>query len=331
MNELKRAALVSTGGTIEMVPGPTGYLIGSAESGLDDRPSADSRLLPGCEVEHFKLFALPSPQMTPCRMAELCRFIEGLRRTGGFDGIVVTHGTDTLEESAFLADISLGEGCPVVFTAAMRSSSELGVDGPRNIRGALLTATCPDFHNFGVAVVLNDEIHAAGRVTKTYTSNVSSFASPGYGPLGFVDEDRVFLVNRPCWSLRLPPGDLVLDERVGLVRTAAGLGARELRFCVSQGDRAVVLEAFGRGNVPPDVADAVAEAHSAGVIVAVVSRCYVGRVLGVYGYPGGGSDLVARGAILAGDMHGHKLRLFLMAALGAGIGREEISRLMERL
>ena len=331
MMEEKRAALVSTGGTIEMVPGPAGFQIRSPENGHNDVQLIDSGLLPGCEVEHFKLFALPSPQMTPSRMAELCRFVGDLRRTGRFDGIVVTHGTDTLEESAFLADISMGEGCPVVFTAAMRSSAELGVDGPRNIRAALLTATCPDFHNFGVAVVLNDEIHAACRVTKTYTSNVGSFASPGYGPIGYVDEDRVFLVNRPCWSLRLPPGDPVLDERVGLVRTAAGLGAREPRFCVSQGDRAVVLEAFGRGNVPPDVANAVGEAHEAGVLVAVVSRCYVGRVLGVYGYVGGGSDLVARGAILAGDMHGHKLRLFLMAALGAGMGREEIAELMERL
>jgi L-asparaginase len=326
-----RAALVSTGGTIEMIPGPSGFTIDESDPAAGSLSAANEMIPQGFEVEHHRLFSLPSPHMTPARMADLCRFLARLQESGDFDGIVVTHGTDTLEESAFLAEISLADDCPVVFTAAMRSSAELGVDGPRNIRGALLTATSPDFHNFGVAVVLNDEIHAAGRVTKTYTSNVSSFASPGYGPLGFVDEDRIFLVNRPCWRLRLPPGELVLDERVGLVRAAAGLGARELRFCTAQGDRAIVLEAFGRGNVPPDVADAVSEACEAGVVVAVVSRCYVGRVLGVYGYPGGGADLCARGAILAGDMHGHKLRLFLMAALGAGIAPGDIPVLLERL
>ncbi|MDM7993253.1 MAG: asparaginase [Candidatus Fermentibacter sp.] len=324
-----RVAIVSTGGTIDMVPGPSGFRID--ESGTAPGRPPEGAVPSGYETEQFKLFALPSPHMTPSRMAELCRFLGGLAASGMFDGIVVTHGTDTLEESAFLADVSLGSSCPVVFTAAMRSSSELGVDGPRNLRGAILTATCPEFRNFGVAVVLNDEIHAAGRVTKTYTSNVSSFASPGYGPLGFVDEDRVFLVNRPCWRLELPPGELYLDERVGLVRTAAGLGARELRFCRESGDRAVVLEAFGRGNVPPDVADEVGESVRHGMLVAVVSRCYVGRVLGVYGYPGGGSDLASRGAMLAGDMHGHKLRLFLMAALGAGLDREAVSALLERL
>lgn len=324
-----RVAIVSTGGTIDMVPGPAGFRMDESEQ-APGRPPEGS-VPPGYETEPFKLFALPSPHMTPSRMAELCRFLGGLAASCRFDGIVVTHGTDTLEESAFLADISLGCACPVVFTAAMRSSSELGVDGPRNLRGAILTATCPEFRNFGVAVVLNDEIHAAGRVTKTYTSNVSSFASPGYGPLGFVDEDRVFLVNRPCWRLELPPGELALDERVGLVRTAAGLGARELRFCRESGDRAVVLEAFGRGNVPPDVAEEVGESVRSGMLVAVVSRCYVGRVLGVYGYPGGGSDLVSRGALLAGDMHGHKLRLFLMAALGAGLDRRAVSALLERL
>lgn len=306
-----------------MSPGPDGFEIRGAEG-----PPGLSGCIPdGFEVQHFKLFALPSPHMTPGLMAELCRFITGLA-SEGFDGVVVTHGTDSLEESAFLADISVPESLRVVFTASMRSHAELGVDGPRNVRGALLTAASDEFHNFGVAVVLNDEIHAAGRVTKTYTSNVSSFASPGYGPLGFVDEDRVFMVNRPVRRLRVAGDGLRLDQRVGLVRVAAGLGARETGFCVAQGDRAVVVEAFGRGNVPPDVADAIGAACAAGVTVAVVSRCYMGRVLGVYGYPGGGADLERRGAIMAGDLHGHKLRLLLMAALGAGLDRDGIAGLL---
>jgi L-asparaginase len=320
----RKAVLVSTGGTIEMSPGPGGYSIGRDRGRLPD----PDILPPWLEVTHMKLFSLPSPHMTPSRMATLARELHMLEACGEWDGIVVTHGTDTLEESAFLADAHLQGLCRVVFTAAMRGADELGVDGPRNVRGALLTSVSDDFHNFGVVVVLNDEIHAAGRVTKTYTSNVSSFASPGYGPLGFVDGDSVIFTRAPLRRLRLPPGELVLDERVGLVRTAAGLGAREVAHCAACGDRAIVVEAFGRGNVPPDVADAIESAVSAGVTVVVTSRCYMGRVLGVYGYVGGGADLERRGALLAGDMPGHKMRLFLMACLGSGLGTDGIRCLL---
>jgi L-asparaginase len=327
LNPRQRAIVVSTGGTIEMSLGVTGFVMTDPPEGPEDPEGLPSWIT----VEHVRRFALPSPSMTPARMAELCVFVKELEDSGSWDGIVVTHGTDTLEESAFLSDVFLEGRCPVVFTAAMRSSAELGVDGPRNLRGSLLTAVSDGFQNFGTVVVLNDEIHAAARVTKAYTSNVCSFASPGYGPLGFVDEDRVIFTRMPLQRLHLPPGPLILDERVGLVRVAAGLGAREVDFCAGAGDRAIVVEAFGRGNVPPDVADAVGRASEAGLLVAIASRCYMGRVLGVYGYAGGGSDLQRRGAVFAGDLPGHKVRLFLMACLGAGLSRGEIAKLLEAL
>ncbi|NLP05349.1 asparaginase [Candidatus Fermentibacteria bacterium] len=322
---LRRILLVSTGGTIEMSPGPGGFAI-TGDAAID----ADTAMIPpGIELCHRRLFSLPSPHMTPARMADLARELAMMETSGEWDGVVVTHGTDTLEESAYLADIHLRGGIPVAFTAAMRSNAELGVDGPRNVRGAVLTAASDEFHDFGVVVVLNDEIHCASRVTKTYTSNVSSFASPGYGPLGFIDGDKAIFAQAPLRRLRLPAGGLVLDERVGLVRVAAGLGAREIRFCVDSGDRAVVLEALGRGNVPPDVAEAVSEAVDSGVTVAVTTRCFMGRVMGLYGYPGGGADLERRGAVFAADLQGHKLRLLLMACLGAGMEEAEIRRLLE--
>lgn len=321
----RRILLVSTGGTIEMAPGPGGFVISgdaALEAGLTVIPQ-------GIELFHRRLFSLPSPHITPALMADLARELALIEESGEWDGVVVTHGTDTLEESAYLADIHLRGRIPVAFTAAMRSSAELGVDGPRNVRGAVLTAASDEFHDFGVVVVLNDEIHCASRVTKTYTSNVSSFASPGYGPLGFIDGDMVIFAQAPLRRLRLPAGSLELDERVGLVRAAAGLGAREIRFCVDSGDRAVVLEAFGRGNVPPDVAEAVSEAVASGVMVAVTTRCFMGRVMGLYGYHGGGADLERRGAVFAADLQGHKLRLLLMACLGAGMTEAEVRRLLE--
>ena len=324
----RNIALVSTGGTIEMISGNGGIDIADQYNPL---PVLGKAIPPFIVIEHTRFCSVPSPSISPEMMAQLSLKLEELADSGKYHGIVVTHGTDTLEESAFMADIYLRSAVPVVFTAAMRSQSEMGVDGPRNVRGALLAASKHEIHNLGVTVVLNDEIHSASRVTKTYTSNVSSFKSPGYGPLGFVDHDMVLLQRKPIKRIHLPPGKLILDPRVGLVRTAAGLGAREIRHCVDSGDRALVVEALGRGNVPPGVADEIQFAVEKGVIVCITSRCYIGRVLGVYSYPGGGADLESKGAILAGDMQGHKLRLFLMASLGIGLNMEDIRKLLERL
>ncbi len=290
------------------------------------------KIIPSCvEVEHFEFCRLPSPHIYPEKMAELCRYIAELLDSRKYDGIVVTHGTDTLEETAFLADISIDSTRPVVFTAAMRSADEMGVDGPRNLRGALLAAVNSEIHKLGITVVLNDEIHAAGKVTKTYTSNISSFNSPGFGPLGFVDHDRVILHRKPLWRMHLPQGDLKLEKNVGFVRIAAGYGADMIRHCIDRGDRGLVIEALGRGNVPPDAADAIEYGIRKEVIICVTSRCYMGRTLGVYGYTGGGIDLERRGAVFAGDMQGHKMRLLLMAALGKGMSITEIKRMLKRL
>jgi len=311
-----------------MLPGRGGLDISGDHNPL---PIDGEVVPPGLSVEHIRFCSMPSPGISPVMMGELCLKLEEMANSGLYRGIVVTHGTDTLEESAFLADAYLRTEVPVVFTAAMRSPAEMGVDGPRNVRGALLAASNHEIHKLGVTVVLNDEIHAAGRVTKTYTSNVSSFASPGYGPLGFVDQDRVLLHRKPLWRVQLPEGNLRMHPGVGLVRIAAGLGAREIRHCVECGDRAVVVEALGRGNVPPEVSSVIEEAAAKGVIVCITSRCYVGRVLGVYDYAGGGAELERKGAILAGDMQGHKLRLLLMAALGMGLEESDIRGMLKRL
>ncbi len=277
-----------------------------------------------------KYLNLPSPHITPEIMVNIAEELRKIEISGEFDGVVVTHGTDTLEETAFMADIHLEGMLPVVFTAAMRGGSELGVDGPRNIRSAV-RVVCTETENLGVTVVLNDEIHAAGRVTKTCTSNVSSFDSPGYGPLGFVDDDRVIYHRLPIWRMNLPPGPLVLEEKVGLVRVAAGYGHDLIDFLAGSGYKGIIVEAFGRGNVHPDTADAIERAIDSGVVVILTSRCHEGRVLGVYSYPGGGVDLIKRGVLSAGDMAGCKIRLFLMACLGRKMKKDHIGKMLSSL
>ena len=309
-----------------MAPGDRGLMIGP---GMEfDRATAG--IPEQIELCNERMFCLPSPHMTPTLMLELTIRLQELVSCGEYEGIVVTHGTDTLEESAFFADLHLGGPVPVVFTAAMRSPGELGVDGPRNLRGAILTVSS-EIHDLGVTVVLNDEIHAAGRVTKTCTSNTSSFSSPGYGPLGFVDEDGVILHRAPIWRLRLPSGPARLDTSVGLVRCAAGFGGELIDFLSDRGYRCRVVEAFGRGNVPPETASALKRALARGVVIVITSRCYMGRVLGVYGYEGGCVDLIEAGALTAGDMQGHKIRLMLMACLGRGMKTDEIRALLNKL
>ncbi|MCK5786010.1 MAG: asparaginase [Candidatus Sabulitectum sp.] len=323
---MKRILVLSTGGTIEMLKTGRGL-------NLDHHANIDTgsiQTIQDTEITVRKYLSLPSPHITPEIMADISNELRDLEISKEFDGVVVTHGTDTLEETAFMADIHLEGSLPVVFTAAMRSSSELGVDGPRNIRSAVRVA-CTETENLGVTIVLNDEIHAAGRVTKTCTSNVSSFDSPGYGPLGFVDDDRVIYHRLPIWRLNLPPGPLVLEKRVGLVRTAAGFGHDVIDFLTETGYRGIVVEAFGRGNVHPETADAIQRALDTGVLVVITSRCHEGRVLGVYSYPGGGMDLLDRGALSAGDMAGNKIRLLLMATIGAGLEKEQIRRMLSSL
>jgi L-asparaginase len=323
---LKKILILTTGGTIEMQPDSHGLSINP----LSKVDISSIEALQDVEISVRKFLSLPSPHVTPEIMADVARELRAIEKSGEFDGVVVTHGTDTLEETAFMVDIYLEGTLPVVFTAAMRSSSELGVDGPRNIRSAVRVA-CTEKQNLGVTIVLNDEIHAAGRVTKTCTSNVSSFDSPGYGPLGFVDDDRVIYHRLPIWRMNLPEGPLVLEDKVGLVRTAAGFGHDVIDFLAGSGYRGIVVEAFGRGNVHPDTADAIERAIKSDILVIITSRCHEGRVLGVYSYPGGGKDLENRGVLSAGDMAGNKIRLFLMACLGRGLGRPEIEKILSSL
>ena len=175
-------------------------------------------------------------------------------------------------------------------------------------------------------VCLNDEIHAAREVTKTYTSNVATFDSPGHGPLGIVDEDSVIFFRRPL--LRSTFETNGIEERVALIKTFSGDDGRLLKQLPELGYRGLVLEAFGRGNVPPDVYKAVTYLiKEKSMPVIITSRCFKGRVLGVYGYEGGGKSLADAGAIFAQELSSQKARIKLMVLMGITSDIREIDRL----
>jgi L-asparaginase len=235
---------------------------------------------------------------------------------GDVAGVVVTHGTDTMEESVYLIDRLLRSDLPVVLTGAQRGADEPDTDGPRNLRDAVLVAASEEARRRGAMIVFAGEIHAAREVRKVHTNAVRAFDSPGYGPIGHVDAGAVVFQRLPHRRPPLPIPDRLAP--VDLIRLHAGSDARFVRASLESGAQAIVLEGTGRGNANEQVVEGVRDAVSAGVPVIVCSRCVAGRVEPVYGR-GGGRDLAEAGALFAGDLAGPKARVLLQLALGCGL------------
>lgn len=306
----KNILLILTGGTISMKSVGSLGVIPTSE--LADFLRQFPQLSGVAKVDVMDYLNIPSPYMTPQMMFDLAKMID--LKIIDYDGVVITHGTDTLEESAFLADLVLTTRKPVVFTAAMRSGGDLGLDGPRNIIGSVRVASHHDSIDKGVLVVMNDEIHTARDVVKSDTGKVDAFMSVGVGPLGIVDPDNVVYHRSTLYRENVWTDSL--DTRVDLIKAVAGMDGKYINCSIESGARAIVIEAFGRGNLPKEVLPDIKHAIEQGVLVIIASRTYTGRVLPEYGYEGGGKDLQDMGAILAGDLKGVKVRLKLMTLFG---------------
>ena len=312
-----------TGGTISMRLDPaTGAAVPAlgAHEILAQVPGI--RDVAGIEIEDFA--RLPGPHVTPDEMWRLAVRAAAWLERPDIDGLVITHGTDTIEETAFLLDLVLTSPKPVVMVGAMRTVSDPSWDGPANLLAAVRVATSPDSRGRGVLVVMDEQILPAREARKVHTEAAGSFATPEFGPLGVVDAGTVIYRRgiEPRSSWRDPsagPGLRVsrIETRVDLIQTYTGMDDRLIRTVVANGARGLALVAFGRGNVPPAIMPAIREAIASGVPVTVSSRCVAGRVRPRYGYAGGGHDLAKAGAMLAGDLSGAKARLLLMVALGS--------------
>ena len=310
-----RIAIFFTGGTISMrvdpatggpVPALSGEEILTRVPGLTD--------LADFEIINFALLA--GPHMTPSKMIELAQAVKAKLTDRSLAGVVITHGTDTLEETAYLLDLLLADERPVVFVGAMRNSSELSWDGPGNLRSAVRVAMDAKAGGLGVLVVMNDQLMAASEATKTHTESVDTFQSRDFGPLGMVDKDRVIVARRLARREQIITDRL--EERVDLIRISAGSDGKYISFAIESGARAIVIEGLGRGNVTVAALPAIEKAISADLPVVITSRCPRGRVLDTYAYEGAGKQLKRMGVILGGLVPGHKARIKLMAALGAG-------------
>lgn len=315
--------VVSTGGTIAMRYDPEKNGDVPALNGSDLVAAAPGLSGLG-EVRVVEFGNIPSFHMTPEIMWRLALRIETILDSPEVSGVVITHGTDTLEETAFFLDLYLPPGKPVCVTGAMHAGDHASPDGPYNILCAARCAACPGLHGYGVLVVLGGEIHAARHVTKMHTSSVAAFASPFWGPLGHVDDDVV--LARPPLPRGLPSRPEKPAACVPVLKIYTGMDNALLDAVLHMRPDGLVLEGFGRGNFPAGIVAPLKKILDTGIPVVATSRVPVGRTLGVYAADGGGAHVRGLGVISGGYLNSQKARLQLLFALGITRDTKEIAR-----
>jgi len=323
-----KVVLLATGGTIASRYDPSlGRTVASqrAEDLLQMLPQVSE--VAQLEIENFA--TIPSFDMSVQFAFGLARRVGEVLARSEIAGAVVTHGTDTMEETSYLADLLSSSEKPAVFTGAQRAHDDAHPDGPLNLLNALRVAASPLARDLGAVVCFNGTIHAARDVAKVHASAVETFQSYERGALGEVDGARVVIHRRPV--LRRSFGIDRLEDRVELFRLSLGVDLRALEATIERGVAGLVIEAFGRGNGPTGLTALVRRAVQKDILVLVTSRCAVGRVEAIYGGGGGGRDLSDAGAIFAGDLKGPKARLLLMVLLSNAETRAHIAEIVAAL
>lgn len=318
----KKVVVLTTGGTIAMRYDPQSGGNVPAVTGAELLQAVPALATVGTvEVREFS--NMPSGYMNAQTMEKLGIQVTNILSEDDVVGIVITHGTDSLEETAYFLDLFVQSDKPVCITGAMRHAAETSPDGPLNIFSAVRTAFCKEAYGKGVLVVMNDEIHAAREATKTHAGNVKTFASPFWGPLGYADPDRIIFRRDSIGLQKMHPKTIEPD--VYLVKLVSGADDFFFNCLIEKGVKGIVVEGLGRGNVPPVAAKGIRAAIAHGIVVVLTTRCLGGRALGLYAYDGGVIGLEKDGVIVAGELNGPKARIKLMFALGLTSDRNQIA------
>lgn len=320
--------VLTTGGTIASLPDP--------ETGAK-RPAVSGEELVACvpgldaaaDVEVEEVASQSSWNLTPADMLTVARRARAALEEPDVDGVVVTHGTDTLEETAFLCDLTVRSDGPVVVVGAMRSPDEPSADGPRNLLNAVRIACAREARGVGAVVAMNDEVHAARWVRKLDSGLASAFASPRRGPIGRVTPTSVELPWLPPRAYTIDPPD-ELSQAVPLVSVYPGMEDGVIQAAIdATGAAGLVVEGSGSGNVPGSAVSGIRAALEGGLPVIVATRVPGGATGSGYGSPGGGAALRELGVVAAGPLSAGKARLLLMALLAAGISGVAAAREVE--
>ncbi|HEJ7599229.1 TPA: asparaginase [Staphylococcus aureus] len=321
---MKHLLVIHTGGTISMSQDQSNKVVTNDINPISMHQDVINQY---AQIDELNPFNVPSPHMTIQHVKQLKDIILEAVTNKYYDGFVITHGTDTLEETAFLLDLILGIEQPVVITGAMRSSNEIGSDGLYNYISAIRVASDEKARHEGVMVVFNDEIHTARNVTKTHTSNTNTFQSPNHGPLGVLTKDRVQFHHMPYRQQAL---ENVNDKlNVPLVKAYMGMPGDIFSFYSREGIDGMVIEALGQGNIPPSALEGIQQLVSLNIPIVLVSRSFNGIVSPTYAYDGGGYQLAQQGFIFSNGLNGPKARLKLLVALSNNLDKAEIKSYFE--
>lgn len=316
---MKKILVLHTGGTIAMKENVlTGGVSPDVANPLMD---AEIQIPENVELLVEDIFNLPSPHIMPNHMLILKNRIQEAI-DAGVSGVVITHGTDTLEETAFFLDTTIGDQLPIVLTGAMRSSNELGSDGLYNFESAIRVASCAEAKDKGVLIVMNDEIHSARYVTKTHTTNVATFRTPTLGPIGLVTKNRILFMQELLPTRHLDIG--TVDGVIPIVKAYAGMHGELIEALAHTKVDGLVIEALGAGNLPPQTLAALKKLLIQKIPIVLVSRCFNGIAEPVYDYAGGGKELEDLGVIFCDSINSQKARLKLLIALNYGLSGEEL-------
>ncbi len=311
-SSLPTVAIITTGGTIAMgpdekaggaVPTLSGEALVAAVPEL--RELANLRVLPLCNID--------SRDMTPELWLAQARLMNKTLAEPEVVGVVITHGTDTMEESAYFLDRTVTSDKPVVLTGAQRDATARDADGPRNLLNAVRQVLNPQAGGRGVTITLNGRILAARNVTKIHASNVAAFGAGHYGRLGEIDAEGVTWFNRPERPRPLPLPEAL--PRVDLVACYPGADGSLIDAAVETGARGIVVAGYGLGNVNRPTFEAIKRARQRGIAVVLTTRVAAGRVYPAYGGEGGGSSMRQLGVVFANDLSPWKARIMLMLTL----------------
>lgn len=316
--------VVSTGGTIASTgdgvdsgktPTESGEALLEAVPELESIASID--VVDVCHVSGFQMdFERAASALDACERAG----------ADGVDGVVVTHGTDTMAETAYYADSVLETDIPVVFTGSQRSFDQLGTDGPTNLLAAVETAADERFRDAGgVYLAFNDGVHAARDVVKAHTSKLETFVSTERGPIAEFAPSGLRLLREPGRYAPRFPGERIDPEvRIVLVTNAMGVDGTTVERALESGTDGIVVAGTGLGNTTGPLGTTLESALDGGVPVVLCSRCHAGTTAGVYGGDGGARTLVDAGAVLGGDLPSWKARLTLALSVSAGRDVNEV-------
>lgn len=328
-NGKKHLAIVFTGGTIAMTA--------DTKSGVKPQLSGRQILervpeikdyLPDLDIQIHDFATLPGPHISPEMMMTLVEFVKALAEDN--DGVVITHGTDSLEECAYFLDLVLDDRYTVVFTGSMHPATDAAWDGGRNLVDSLAVASSSEFAGQGVLVVLDGTIHAASEVTKFHTVRTDAFRSHDFGPVGTVNvlgshaPERVRTLKKRSTLTCTDENELPYVE---FLKAYAGMDDHLFVAALKHGASGIVVEAMGQGNVPPGAVNGIARACEMNIPVVITTRCQSGPVRPYYAYEGAGLELKRLGCIFAPYLTGPKARIKLMLALNAGYTRDQLLEL----